>query len=1088
MRSLLLCFLLSVAGLASADLVHHWSLDEKELTFVNGTAPVIDAVAGLHAFVHNGNTPASNPTCGLPGAAAHTGTAIRLNTKFQRIEAPVGQDSFGLKPFSVSFWFKSDAKQDGIDVLVSSDNGGANQWTLELTGDAGSANLSLGFYHRGWGASGAANPDYLFVVGGINPGQWYHTALVRTDADQDNFKIYLDGVCRAVRTNKATFGVDAEKGIWFGRRPNFGVTGFVGLFDDLRIYSSSLDTTAINGLIASTWTGLPVTGSRFVDPEKVYLQWDYFGHEVQLFRVYFGQEMPRNQSVGFIQAGLVPRVEVENLQFDTTYYWQIEAVYENAAATKSPVYSFTTEPVDIPGIVINHSPKATQAYIGSPSIAVLPDGTYIASHDYFGSGTSFNQTVVFESRDAGITWQQISNISGQFWSNLFYHHGALYIFGASGQYGHCIIRRSADGGRTWTVPADSRTGVLFQESNYHTAPMPMVVHGGRIWRAMEDGQAGTAWGRRFRAFVMSAPVDSDLLNADNWQSTNRLGYDAAYLDGQFGGWLEGNSVVSPDGQIVNILRADYRQVPEKAAIIRLSSDGRTATFDPAEDFIMFPGGCKKFVIRHDPISGRYWSLSNAVPPAYAGGNVERTRNSQVLMSSADLRHWTEHKLVLFHPEVSNHGFQYLDWQVEGNDILAVSRTAYDDGMGGADNQHNSNFITFHRFRDFRGPHEPYFVRQPENISQAVHGMGAEFSTACNNGVNDWKWYKVGMDGTSIALEPSERISIQSDASQSRLRIASITAEDCGIYYSTASNAKGLTASQSAELRMYERKLLHHFRLDDHPDWVVDSTSSVSSILDSVSSEYSACIKTGTAETARNAVVFGQQGADSTTGQSILFGGTLERAELGEIAPGRNPFTMAFRFKMRTFKRLHSNQDHILSSNNGQAGRWNVHLWGDNSYLAAHGNLPNLTFWQDGFGGIVLADAVEPERWYSVLLTRNSDDLFRVYLDGILKYSGYNGPDFSNAAGGRGVWLARRPNNESPFDGWIDDVRFYNYVIDDLPDLDGDGRVDMNDLAVFSRWWLATDCLVCNGADLTGDFRVDIEDLIKFVGNWLESRN
>ena len=1088
MRSLLLCFLLSVAGLASADLVHHWSLDEKELTFVNGTAPVIDAVAGLHAFVHNGNTPASNPTCGLPGAAAHTGTAIRLNTKFQRIEAPVGQDSFGLKPFSVSFWFKSDAKQDGIDVLVSSDNGGANQWTLELTGDAGSANLSLGFYHRGWGASGAANPDYLFVVGGINPGQWYHTALVRTDADQDNFKIYLDGVCRAVRTNKATFGVDAEKGIWFGRRPNFGVTGFVGLFDDLRIYSSSLDTTAINGLIASTWTGLPVTGSRFVDPEKVYLQWDYFGHEVQLFRVYFGQEMPRNQSVGFIQAGLVPRVEVENLQFDTTYYWQIEAVYENAAATKSPVYSFTTEPVDIPGIVINHSPKATQAYIGSPSIAVLPDGTYIASHDYFGSGTSFNQTVVFESRDAGITWQQISNISGQFWSNLFYHHGALYIFGASGQYGHCIIRRSADGGRTWTVPADSRTGVLFQESNYHTAPMPMVVHGGRIWRAMEDGQAGTAWGRRFRAFVMSAPVDSDLLNADNWQSTNRLGYDAAYLDGQFGGWLEGNSVVSPDGQIVNILRADYRQVPEKAAIIRLSSDGRTATFDPAEDFIMFPGGCKKFVIRHDPISGRYWSLSNAVPPAYAGGNVERTRNSQVLMSSADLRHWTEHKLVLFHPEVSNHGFQYLDWQVEGNDILAVSRTAYDDGMGGADNQHNSNFITFHRFRDFRGPHEPYFVRQPENISQAVHGMGAEFSTACNNGVNDWKWYKVGMDGTSIALEPSERISIQSDASQSRLRIASITAEDCGIYYSTASNAKGLTASQSAELRMYERKLLHHFRLDDHPDWVVDSTSSVSSILDSVSSEYSACIKTGTAETARNAVVFGQQGADSTTGQSILFGGTLERAELGEIAPGRNPFTMAFRFKMRTFKRLHSNQDHILSSNNGQAGRWNVHLWGDNSYLAAHGNLPNLTFWQDGFGGIVLADAVEPERWYSVLLTRNSDDLFRVYLDGILKYSGYNGLDFSNAAGGRGVWLARRPNNESPFDGWIDDVRFYNYVIDDLPDLDGDGRVDMNDLAVFSRWWLATDCLVCNGADLTGDFRVDIEDLIKFVGNWLESRN
>ena len=40
----------------------------------------------------------------------------------------------------------------------------------------------------------------------------------------------------------------------------------------------------------------------------------------------------------------------------------------------------------------------------------------------------------------------------------------------------------------------------------------MLIHKGRIWRAMEDEKGGNGWGHSFRAFIMSAPVDSDLLN------------------------------------------------------------------------------------------------------------------------------------------------------------------------------------------------------------------------------------------------------------------------------------------------------------------------------------------------------------------------------------------------------------------------------------------------------------------------------------------------------------------------------------------------------------------------------------------------
>jgi len=35
------------------------------------------------------------------------------------------------------------------------------------------------------------------------------------------------------------------------------------------------------------------------------------------------------------------------------------------------------------------------------------------------------------------------------------------------------------------------------------------------------------------------------------------------------------------------------------------------------------------------------------------------------------------------------------------DIIAACRTAYDDGLGGANNYHDANFLTFHRIVNFR---------------------------------------------------------------------------------------------------------------------------------------------------------------------------------------------------------------------------------------------------------------------------------------------------------------------------------------------------------------------------------------------------
>lgn len=355
----------------------------------------------------------------------------------------------------------------------------------------------------------------------------------------------------------------------------------------------------------------------------------------------------------------------------------------------------------LPGVVIDHSFADTKQYIGSPSIAVLSNDEYLASHDLFGPGSSRQQTLVFASADKGATWSKRATIEGQWWSSLFVHRGAVYLMGTSREHGFTVIRRSEDGGTTWTTPTDKLSGLLMDDGKYHTAPVPVVVHKGRIWRGMEDEQGHGGWGSHFRAFMMSAPEDADLLNADNWTFSNRLGRNPEWLHGKFGGWLEGNAVVTPDGGIVDMLRADYRVGKEKAAIIKISEDGKEASFNPRRGFVDFPGGCKKFSIRYDDVSKRYWSLANWAPRKHASKNPERVRNTLALVCSKDLRYWNVRCVLLYHPDTARHGFQYADWLIDGDDIIAVVRTAFDDSSGGAHNQHDANYIIFHRFADFR---------------------------------------------------------------------------------------------------------------------------------------------------------------------------------------------------------------------------------------------------------------------------------------------------------------------------------------------------------------------------------------------------
>ena len=357
---------------------------------------------------------------------------------------------------------------------------------------------------------------------------------------------------------------------------------------------------------------------------------------------------------------------------------------------------------EVPGVVVNyiHPDDYTWAFSGrspaSPSIVMLPGGAILVSHDVFWGGAGQNLTMIFRSDDGGASFSFVTAVFPCFWGSLFLHRGALYLLGMNAEYGACLIGRSDDEGRTWSVPTPLLGGGHRDTGGPHRAPMPIVAHEGRLWTVIDHGSWSTGG---HATGVLSCPADADLLDAAAWTMSACLPYDPAWpgavIGGTTPGFLEGNVVVSPEGRLLVIPRYQTQGArPSHGLVPLLSLDpGRPAAAPRFERFVGFLGNASKFTIRRHPTTGRYLSLVNRV----TGAN-DSQRNVLSLVSSRDLITWRLVKDVLNYeengwPEDSTQvGFQYVDWVFDRKDILAVSRTA----INGAYNYHNANHITFHR--------------------------------------------------------------------------------------------------------------------------------------------------------------------------------------------------------------------------------------------------------------------------------------------------------------------------------------------------------------------------------------------------------
>ena len=116
----------------------------------------------------------------------------------------------------------------------------------------------------------------------------------------------------------------------------------------------------------------------------------------------------------------------------------------------------------------------------------------------------------------------------------------------------------------------------------------------------------------------------------------------------------------------------------------------TENLDAAMTYIKtveeFPlSAISKFSIRKDDSTGYYIALGSL-----------GTRQHLAMAVSKDFENWeTVHSIV--DARGTNNAFSYMEWLFDGDDIILLSRSAWN----GANSAHDNNTLTFHRLENYK---------------------------------------------------------------------------------------------------------------------------------------------------------------------------------------------------------------------------------------------------------------------------------------------------------------------------------------------------------------------------------------------------
>ena len=335
-------------------------------------------------------------------------------------------------------------------------------------------------------------------------------------------------------------------------------------------------------------------------------------------------------------------------------------------------------------------------YLCSPSMVFHPDGFLLASMDLYAKDHPQNLTLIFRSDDDGESWHYVSELMPCFWGKMFIHKGELYMLSCSTEYGDLLIGKSIDGGKTFSAPVCLLRGSNGKNGNngVHKNPQNILIHNGRLYTTFEWG----AWANTeycHAAAVMSCDVNDNLLVPENWSFTEPKKFEPsapeiAHLPKNTM-TIEGTSAVSPENELFNIMRFGGDRC---VIAYKVNAHNHEAVLEYSH-CISFPANRSKFMIKYDDISKNYYSVASRL----SDGAHESSRNLLSLMVSDNLNDWSVVCDLLDYSACDREkvGFQYVDFEFEGEDIIYLCRTA----MNNAHNYHDSNYSTFHRIKNFR---------------------------------------------------------------------------------------------------------------------------------------------------------------------------------------------------------------------------------------------------------------------------------------------------------------------------------------------------------------------------------------------------
>jgi hypothetical protein len=365
--------------------------------------------------------------------------------------------------------------------------------------------------------------------------------------------------------------------------------------------------------------------------------------------------------------------------------------------------------------IVYHNPDP-EYYVEGPGLVRLDDGGLLAvvpvvPREKWSEERRHDHSVVhiLHSGDGGKTWQARSDLP--YYSAAPWHdRGTLYLFANKPGLGRkrnadLLLLRSADGGRTWSEPLTLATGNLW---NCHTA---MVQRDRHLYWAIDDLSLGRNRGPR----LVAGDLSGDPMQREAWRISEPVpfpGAPAGLFNPQFAEhtsqYLEPN-VIEVQGRlrVLTTVKLKHSTVAGLCGVLD-AADDETGLSLKFNHFSAMPGGQLKFCILRDEVFGMFWATSNlpvdtedVLGWARAGEESGRYRASAsdrrflMLSYGLDGLNWFPAGCIAQAGKLSQ-SFMYARPVIDGEDLAIIARSSVQ-----APNQHDADYATFHRVRNFR---------------------------------------------------------------------------------------------------------------------------------------------------------------------------------------------------------------------------------------------------------------------------------------------------------------------------------------------------------------------------------------------------